>query len=295
MAKLIRFMAVFMFITTGTQAMQVQGHRGDRSNFPENTLPAFQAAIQEGVDVLELDLHLSQDKAVVIHHDFEVVLENNERALIHNLTLKQIKTIDCGSKTDKQFPQQNSIPGTKIPTLDELLAMIQSSKALHAKKIRLNLEIKRDPRHPELSESPEVMAKTIVSKVKKAGFANRVYYSSFDPEVLKAIRQFDSKAELAFLFCEESYNIIKGLSSENPLDQVIKLARSFQAKILSPEHHMLSDVKTVQRLQKEGFYVILWTVNSTKDWKIYKDWGVDGLITDYPKDLIQFLKNTSKN
>ncbi|HSW72855.1 MAG TPA: glycerophosphodiester phosphodiesterase family protein, partial [Chlamydiales bacterium] len=110
-------------------SVEVQGHRGSRGTFPENTLPAFANAISNGVDALELDILASKEGELVIYHDYfvnpqlSIYLDGKQvpdNLLLCQLPLAEIKKIDCGRKSNPNFPQQHPIPGTKIPTLKEL-------------------------------------------------------------------------------------------------------------------------------------------------------------------------------
>ncbi|HSX04607.1 MAG TPA: glycerophosphodiester phosphodiesterase family protein [Rhabdochlamydiaceae bacterium] len=281
-------------------ALDVQAHRGGKGLFPENTLPAFTAAIEAGAGTLELDLQVTLDGEVVIHHDYFVddaawiSSGPSSGSLIRFLKLSEIKKIDCGSKIDPDFPRQKRIPGIQIPTLDELFALIDDSTHPNAKSVRLNLEIKRDARHPEFFLSAEELAIKVVSKVGEKGFSQRVYYSSFDPEVLMKIYQLEPTAELGFIFDTESLETAQILLPDNLMGLVVKLAKSFNAKVLSPDMDLLTDAGLVHFLHQSGFQVIPWTVNSPEQWAKFIEMGVDGIITDYPQDLLLFLKEKGR-
>jgi glycerophosphoryl diester phosphodiesterase len=275
-------------------SVEVQGHRGSRGLYPENTLPGFAAAIEAGAAVLELDLHVACDGAVVVHHDYSLHeggwdREEDASLLIRDKELAEIKKIDCGRHANPQFPRQQSMPGTQIPTLDELFEMIKGSSHPNAKLIRLNLEIKRDARYPEMSVDVDALASKIVAKVKEYGFSQRVYYSSFDPEVLRKIHELDSQAELGFLFSAANLAAAELEHPENPLGHLMKQAKSLHARVISPHRTLLTDAKIVQEMKQSGFRVVPWTVNAPEDWKELIEMGVDGIITDYPQDLLQFL------
>ncbi len=280
-------------MNSDAHSIEVQGHRGARGLYPENTLPAFKSAIEAGTNTLELDLHITQDGEVIIHHDYFIQEGFDAQSLIRCLELAELKKVDCGSKTNPNFPRQQSVPGAQIPTLDELFALINHSSHPNAKTVRLNLEIKRDPRYPELTINAHELATKIVSKVQQAGFSKRVYYSSFDPDVLSEIHELDPEAELGFIFSADSLAIAKKLSPENPMGLMIHLAKSFNTKVLSPEHVLLTDAKIVQAMHQAGFRVVPWTVNDSEDWSKYIEMGVDGIITDYPQDLLHFLNNVN--
>lgn len=266
----------------------VQGHRGSRGTHPENTLAGFKAAILAGCDFLELDLQGTKDRQIVIFHDF---LEKKYASPISLLTLQQLKTIDCGIQTNPRFPSQEKIAGEKIPTLEELFECISSLDHPNAKKIRLNLEMKRDPKHPEWSLDIDSFASLILSKVRKYHFENRVYYSSFDPELLKKIREQDEKAKLGLIFDETSLKYAQILSLEEAVAKILELAKALKISILSPSFPFLKETKTASIFQQAGFQLMPWTVNDPKSWEECIAWKVDGIITDYPQDLIGFLRS----
>ncbi len=282
-----------LFISSYGVSMEIQGHRGSRGTLPENTLPGFMAAIEAGVDALELDLLTTSDGMVVIHHNFAVngalcqYLNGNavdSESLILATSLQDLKKLDCGSKKNSRFPSQIPIPGTQVPTLLELLDLITSSPHPNAKKVRLNLEIKRDPSAPDKTISPSAMAQKVVSLVRDHGFVDRVYYSSFDPESLMSIRKLDPTARLGFIFGEE-------ILSQLGLEKVIAIATSLHVEILSPEHTLIKDKNDLERLQKE-FKVIVWTVNEESRWRELIEMNVDGIITDYPESLLNFVEGS---
>lgn len=279
-------------------SIEVQGHRGARNAFPENTLPAFQGAWEAGADLIELDVQVTSDKALIVHHNF--ALNSNiscyldgssikKPELVRDLSLSDIKKIDCGSKTDSQFPDQKSLPGTRIPTLEELFNAITSSSHPNAEKIRINIEIKRDPRVPEQSYPATEIVDLVLAEVKKKGFASRVQYSSFDPEVLIALREKAPRAIISCLFNEEILKEICKRYSQAGMDFIMAFASTLEAQILSPHHTILKHASQVRAMQKDGFKVVAWTVNDPIRWKELYDMGIDGIITDYPQALVNFL------
>lgn len=277
----------FSMITMFCEAkyIEVQGHRGARGVRLENTLPAFEAAIEAGVDLIELDLVVTRDGELVIFHDFCINPEicanldgseiSSPGPLIYSLSLAQLKQFEC--KQNPLFPSQLPTKGISIPTLRELLTMISNSPYPNAKKVRLNLEIKRDPNHPELTPSPEVFAKKVLDIVKKNEFSDRVYYSSFDPEVLAELRKLDSGLIIAYL-------------KEDDLEGFVEKALELRANIVSPEHIFIQDANFVHSLKLLGFEVVVWTVNDGERMLELIELGVDGIITDYPEKMIKFLE-----
>jgi glycerophosphoryl diester phosphodiesterase len=130
------------------QTIQVHGHRGARALRPENTLPAFEYAITQGVDALELDMAVTRDNVIVVSHD--PVLEGPvctgpaPKAVIRELTLGQVREWDCGAKPNPAFPS-NRRAGTRVPTLEEVFALAPKGKFL------FNIETKIFPQKPELT------------------------------------------------------------------------------------------------------------------------------------------------
>lgn len=272
-------------------AFEIQGHRGARGQFPENTLPAFVGAIEGGAHTLELDLMLTADHKIVIYHDFvlnpELCTYLNGRPLktapaIANLKLSEIKAIDCGAKQNPLFPRQMVIKGTQIPTLKELFHVIQTHP--QAEQVQLNLEIKINPYTPSPRPSRALVAQKIFAEVQASGLKDRVVYTSFDLEVLKEMRQLDPQARLGFIFSTEWLNKKWLVKSENWLPFVIRAASEIRASLVSVEHTLLTAEK-VARLHASGLRVIPWTVNDTQRSQELIEMGVDGLITDYPSDF----------
>lgn len=249
--------------------IEVQGHRGMRGLFPENTLPGFQAAIDAGVDSIECDILATSDEILVVHHDYTI-----DELLVRSLTLDEIKQYDCG-KANPEFPQQKSMPNTTVPTLDELLDLISLSS------IRLNIEIKRDARHPDWTLEPHILAQKVLAAVKTKKLEKRVYYSSFDVEVLRAIREIDATASIGLIF--GSWEIF-----EIP-EKILECAKTLRVAVFSPKESYLKNSEQVKSWQKMGFRVIPWTVNNPSRWQELIAIGVDGIITDYPKSLLEYL------
>src|ERR1041385_2049504 len=128
--------------------VQVHGHRGARAMRPENTIPAFEYAIAAGVDVLELDMAVTRDNVVVVSHDPylapPICTGPAPRAVIRQLTLAEVKQWDCGGTQNRAVPKQQTVPGTRIPTLDEVFALA------HKGKFDFNIETKIFADKPEL-------------------------------------------------------------------------------------------------------------------------------------------------
>ncbi len=251
----------------------VHGHRGARARRPENTLPAFRYAIEQGVDVLELDVAVTKDNVPVVSHDplINATICSGPRTgvPIHTLTLDELHQYDCGAKQNPAFATQVPAPGTHIPTLDEVFDLSRGSK------IQFNVETKIFADHPELTPSPEPFTQMILDRIRKHGIADRVILQSFDPRTLRVMKKLDPSIRRSALF-------------ETDRDWP-EVAREFEATIFSPEYHLVTPERVAQA-HAAGLQVVPWTVNKPEDWQRLVDAKVDAIISDDPASLIAWLK-----
>lgn len=276
--------------------VKIQGHRGARGYWPENTLPSIMAAVEGGVPIIEVDLLTTRDGEIVIHHEFFVnsdlctymdggpILDSS---LISELTCADIRKIDCGAKAHRKFHRQQEIPGTPIPTLKDLFTALKESQNPYAKSVQLNLEIKADPANPSFILDRSTLVRTIINLVSQNEFTHRVYYSSFDANILSEVRRLDPKAILGFIFDAETLAYAH-IPSQGWSDAVLKIATDLQAKMISPEYVLLHK-NEIHRLQSAGFKVVTWTVNDCDICMKLIANGVDDIITDYPIELMRLL------
>lgn len=287
--KIITFLFFLLMFTEAGFALEVQGHRGARGVRPENTLPAFQYALEIGVNTLELDTVVTKDGIVVVSHDpilnSDICLDSRgqkiqKKMAIRSLTLEELKKFDCGSLINPKFPKQIPQPKTPIPTLAEVFELVIESKLPQAKKIQFNIETKIDEDHPDLTPEPEEFVRLILATVKKYQLISRTTLQSFDFRTLKVARQLEPTINLAILLESRPF----GASS------MIKLLQTYQAQIISPRYQWLKE-SDILALHKVGARVIPWTPNEKSDWKKLIEWGVDGIITDDPESLIDFINH----
>ena len=274
------------------QKLEIQGHRGARWMRPENTLPAFQYALENGVSTLELDMHVTEDNVIVVTHDpyinENVCLDPNgqrihDKILVKNLTLKELRKYDCGSLVNPLFPAQTPVPKTSMPTLEEVFGLVENSKLPNAKTIKFNIETKSEEAHPEFTPAPEPFVRMVLATVKKHKMLNRVELQSFDYRTLKIAKQLEPKLKLSLL-------IENRPKEENGL---IQLVQQYGVQILSPNYEWLTE-QDVQDMHKIRVKVLPWTPNTREDWRKLIGMGVDGIITDNPKALIDFVKEEEK-
>lgn len=264
---------------------EIQGHRGARAMMPENTLPAFEYALNAGVDVLELDVGVTADDQLVVSHDRRVDTAicrkhsfDHERSgpLIRSLTLEQIREYDCGSYRNRRFPSQLLIPGTRMPLLAEVFDLIQNSTNPWANNIGFNIETKIDEDHPSDTVAPVVFVNLLVKLIESRGLESRVVIQSFDFRTLRLVKSQYPKIRISALVDSKSLDyadLIKDLGPD----------------IISPNYRKIDKGK-IELIQSFGIRVIPWTVNKRSDWVQLIDDGVDGIITDDPKPLVESLR-----
>lgn len=163
-------------------------HRGDKKNCPENTLPAYQRAIELGSDAIECDLHQTKDGYVVMMHDHDVDRTTDGTGRVCDLTLEEIRKLDAGIKFGEPFK------GTKVPTFDEFLDLVTPHDDL-----LLNLEIKDYP-NVEGDDIAYSTADKIVAAVEARGIGHRVMFNSFSAQLLEYIHKHYPKYPLHGFF-----------------------------------------------------------------------------------------------
>lgn len=274
---ILSVLALAMSITNSVHAaveIKVHGHRGARAVRPENTLPAFEYAIKAGVDVLELDMAVTKDNVIVVSHDpllsAPICTGPRDHQPIHQLTLAQVREYDCGAKQNPLFPRQQAVPGTKMPTLDEVFSLAKSSS------VEFNIETKISPDKPELAPSPDQFVKLVLAMIRKHKLENRVILQSFDFRTLHAMKAIAPEIRRSALF-------------ERNNDSFTKIAHDADATIVSP-HYSLVTAEKVAQAHAAGLQVVPWTPNTPEDWQKMVDADVDAIISDDPAALIAFLR-----
>lgn len=266
------------------RAIEVHGHRGARALRPENTMAAFAFAVEAGADVLEMDVVVTKDGVAVVHHDLELDPEKCRMRdgtaapagrPLHGMTLAEVRLLDCGSLPQPAFPAQVLVPGTGIPTLDEVLRWVASRPANGGSTVRLNIEAKSLPDRPELAPPPDAFARLLAAGIRAAGLADRTILQSFDHRILAAMRHHDPA-------------IVRAVLLADPVRDLVSVARAVDAAIVSPRHDWLT-AGQVRAAQAAGLRVVPWTANGPDAWGRLIAMGVDGIITDDPAGLRTLL------
>jgi glycerophosphoryl diester phosphodiesterase len=270
--------AASVFAADVPARVQVQGHRGARAIFPENTLPAFEYAIGQGVDVLELDMGVTKDGVIVVSHD--PVLKApacsgpQAEARIYDLTLAEVRQWDCGAVRNPQFSRQQPVPGTRMPTLDEVFALAPKGGFL------FNIETKIFPDQPDLTPPPAEFVRLVLAQIRKHHLEARVILQSFDFRTLHEMKRQAPEIKLAALY-------------SGPAKDFVAIGREAGADIISPEYRLVTP-EQVGAAHRAGFTVVPWTPNTQEQWDRLIQAGVDAIITDDPGALIAHLNKTRR-
>ncbi len=229
-------------------------HRGFRARYPENTLAAFQAAVDIGADMIELDVTLTQDRQLVVIHDDTLDRTTTGKGPVREILLKDARQLDAGSWFDPRFAQ------TRIPTLEEVLDAV-------GRRILINIEIKPEAFEPDAPW--DAAERQVLSLVQAKHMVDTVLVSSFEWRILGRLAVAPDAPALALL-------------SEEPADATsLKACRNMGAFSWHPNFHKI-DAAQVQQLHEADIRVFPWTVNSVQKINQLLDMGVDGIITDDP-------------
>lgn len=187
------------------EPVRVAAHRGDSANYPENTLPAFEAALKFPIDQIEMDLHMTKDREIILMHDHKLDRSTDGSGLIREHTLAEIKKLDAGSWKDERFA------GTRVPTFAEFLEFLQDYPDM-----TLNVELKD---YPDVdAEWAWESARKSIALVERYGMSKRVMINSFSAEILEFV---DETYHHVFpLHGYYPYSLLRGKRTRDPFDYV---------------------------------------------------------------------------
>jgi len=291
------------------KTLDLQGHRGARGLRPENTWPAFQTAIDYKMTTLELDTVLTKDGKVIIHHDSEtnpIICQNGDGSSIqkinlYELTLAELKQLDCGTLQNPKFPEQVPVPGTKLITIDEffkLVADVEKKNGPKATQYLYNIETKfpNDSNSSVSEERMKLHVKTLIQSIEKAKTSKRVTLQSFYLPALKEAEAMNPSIKRSALFAPTYFQglmIILGFGNSYR-SEIIAKSEEIHANIISP-YFLYVTPKFVATSHSKNLAVIPWTVNDPKEMKRLVECGVDGIISDYPNRLREFVDLEAAN
>jgi glycerophosphoryl diester phosphodiesterase len=272
---------------------ELQGHRGARGLFPENTVGGFVATVALGVDAIELDVAVTADGAAVVFHDVALhgdIVRGPDGAwldgqgpLIRSLTLADLTRFDVGRLrpgSDYAATHAAQVPcdGARVPTLRETFAVTGS--------VRIDAELKTEPGRPEATVSPAEMAERLLAVAAECAAFGRLDVRSFDWRGLRHVRARRPGLGLTFLTNAETVGqAALWWDGPTPGDFGGSVPRVVAAEAAgacwAPGYRDLA-LAQVQEAHALGLRVVPWTVNDPADMARFIAWGVDGLCTDRP-------------
>jgi len=274
---------LLMNCTRPVRTLDLQGHRGARGLFPENSLLGFEKALEiPEVSTLELDLCVTADDQLIVSHEpwlneyICTIIDSSSGGIDYNLykmTYDSIQQFDCGSKGHPDFPKQQ-LATAKKPLLKELFAMIDE-KGLRWPNFNIEIKARRKgddvyhPRPKKFADLVVVALNELNEAYPEADLLNNVSIQSFDLRVLREVRKTALPVRL-------------GLITDKTADPATEMdALGFPADIYSPSYELVTP-ELISWCHFRQIAVIPWTINDLEEMQTLVDMGVDGIISDYP-------------
>jgi glycerophosphoryl diester phosphodiesterase len=285
-------------------SFDLQSHRGGRGEWTEESLAAFAKSLELGVSTLELDTHLTEDGKVIVWHDDTIQANKcidtapatpgdaefpyaGDR--VADLSLAQIKTLNCGYTQLTGYPEQDVIEGNRIVELRDVFQLVDD---FDAKKVRFNVETKVESGQAG-GEGSVALTKAVVTEIYTAGMSGRTTLQSFDWSTLNLTRKIAPQLPLVALSSGDAWLQVGqpgaapelgGIDIDDYDGSLAKAAKAQGYDVISPTFRSVTP-QMIAEAHDFGLPVIPWTVNNTEDMARLMDLGVDGIITDYPTRL----------
>lgn len=235
-------------------------HRGVPSLIPENTIASYKYALSLNIDMLEIDIHRTKDGKLIIMHDPTTERTTLKKGVIKDLTYDELLKYDIGKWKGKQFI------GARIPLLQEVLQLIKSTDT------KLLIEVKQPDKYPHIEEE-------LLNEIIKIGInLDRIIIQSFDRNSVKKVRELNKDIELGVLISKR-HRFIRN-------DTIQKISE--YAQYLNPNYKILTK-RLVKNMHRHGLKTLPYTVNDYHNFERMIEIGVDGVITDYPQSLSEWL------
>ncbi|WP_204061155.1 glycerophosphodiester phosphodiesterase family protein [Microbispora corallina] len=294
----------------------LQAHRGGIGMTTEESLDGFAKALRLGVSTLELDTHVTKDQKVVVNHDRQISAQKCRDTgpvtpgdpmypyvgkYIKDLTLAQIKTMDCGYQQLPGFPEQEVIHGFRMAELKDVLDLV---KSYHAKQVTLNIETKVEAGAPEQTAPRELFVRRVYEEIHASGIEDQVTIQSFDWGALMEMHRLAPAWPLVALTNYDFLQVGKpgaspwlgGLDADDfggdfvaaaaavPGVRAVSPVYGFpqNGTVADPNFRFYVDTAMVSEAHDRGLRVIPWTCDDPATIEALLDMGIDGLITDYP-------------
>ena len=295
--------------------VRIFGHRGARGEIAENSIEGFKHTFALGIKAVEFDVVISKDKIPVLYHYFNLMpylvkdesgnwLKNSELKVFdksyEELSKYNIGGLDPESKHGKRFKEQKLLKNAKIPKLSELLELASRKEN---KDVFLNLEVKSTPFKMGLTPTPSDTVSLILKNIDTYKLEDRIIISSFDWRILYELKKQNSRILRGFITLQQDLSTTKKNIYENSpwmaknysLDQLFLIPNIIKSLEGHAWNAFYRDVtkQNVELAHKHGLATCVWTVNREQDIIRMIEYGVDGIITDYPKKVQEICK--SKN
>jgi glycerophosphoryl diester phosphodiesterase len=292
------------------------GHRGAAGLAPENTLASFDRACEIGVDAFELDVLLSSDGKIVVHHDFRLKpeitrtpegqwLKEYDRRVIKNLKLTELKAYDVGrlkpfTRYARRYPDQIPVDGARIPTLEEVIGLHQNNCD---PQTQIWVEIKTSPEKPDMTPAPEVVADAVVRTLRKSKITENSFILSFDWRALAHVEKIAPEIPTVHLsHVGVRLNNIKpgqpgaspwlaGIDVDKFKGSIPQAVKSAGGRYWAP-HYKYITAERLAEAHRLGLQVFVWTPDSITDMQRLIQMGVDGIITNRPDILKRVLSGS---
>jgi len=242
-------------------------HRGASAYYPENTMAAFEGAVDMDAEMIELDVLMSKDGVPVVFHDALVDAHTNGRGFVSDYPIKELQKLDAGSWFAKKFA------GEQIPTLEKVLQFA-------AGKIALNIEIKTEAVTDSIEGGVEQKS---LQLVKEYGMEDHVLFSSFDYRAVEHLKELDAEIPVAVL-----YN--RRRSNQKMPHQLVD---SFSADAFNCSFHQFTQ-KWSYNLKAHQIPHFIYTVNGKRKMRKLIKAGVTGVFTNKPDLLREVVANSQK-
>jgi glycerophosphoryl diester phosphodiesterase len=280
-------------------SFDLQAHRGGRGEWTEESLAAFANSLKLGVTTLELDTHLTTDGKIIVWHDDTIQADKcvdtvpatpGDTAFpyvgdrVADLSLAQIKTLDCGFVQLKGYPEQDVIEGNRIAELKDVFQLVRDADA---EKVRFNIETKVEDGKSG-GEGMVALTRAVVAEIQASGMAERTTVQSFDWSSLNLTKEIAPELPLVALSSGDAW-LEAGLPGASPnlggidIDtyggSLAKAAAAQGYDAISPAFRSVTPAM-ITDAHELGLPVIPWTVNTSADMNRLMDLGVDGIISD---------------
>jgi glycerophosphoryl diester phosphodiesterase len=244
----------------------VVAHRGSSGSAPENTVAAFEMALESGADIIECDVRLTRDEQVVVFHDRNLDRTTNGDGPVEGKMLEELRRLDAGSWFGAGFK------GEQIPTLDEVLRLL-------AGRAFLNIELKADFREHGRNM---LLQKRVLETIKGSHAEHRVFLASFNHRLMREIKDKHPQLKTAII-----YKAVRDFASRP--SRLISRARA--DAFVCGRWWLRS--KLLDDLQNHHIPLFVYTLNKERDVERMKRLHVDGVITNFPEVVVRALDRLS--